>query len=58
MYSPDSCIYDLPDRQSAEVMAQEKAHRNLIFNALAFILGFTIIFVLMEQQPPDLVHYY
>ena len=34
--------------QSAEVMAQDKkAHRNLIFNALAFILGFTIIFVLM-----------
>ncbi len=34
--------------QSAEVMSQDKkAHRNLIINSLAFIFGFTIIFVLM-----------
>lgn len=34
--------------RSAEAMTQDKkAHRNLIFNSLAFILGFTVIFVLM-----------
>jgi cytochrome c-type biogenesis protein len=44
--------------QSAEVMSQDKrAHRNLIFNSLSFILGFTIIFVLLGAAATKLGSY-
>ena len=44
--------------QSAEIMTQDpKAHRSLIVNSLAFILGFSIIFILLGAAATKLGSY-